>query len=196
MGALRRPDDPLAAHLPNVDVDETSEWSLPGPKRLRQLADCLHDQAQFTAQAMRPLSHAIQGIFCIPQLVADLQTAPHGGQASKANQINRELTGVNTFVWSALEDLADSMGRFNSKDVCHLRDLWLDRSSLSSETREDLRQRPIARGRVPADRNSIYTAPLIGGLTPDLYVPHPGEPPDKRRTHPDLAGRLLQKSQA
>ena len=121
---------------------------------------------------MRPLSHAIQGMFCISQLIAKLQTAVLRGQASRTNQVNRELSGVNTFVWSALEDLADSMGRFNSNAVRHLRGLWLDKSSLPTETREELRQRPITRGRVPADRNSVYTAPLIGGFIPDLYVPH------------------------
>ena len=195
LGAVRCPDDPLTASLPNTVGDEPNEWSLPGPKRLRQLAECLHDQVQFTAQAMRPLSHAIQGMFCIPQLIAELQTAVLRGQASRTNQVNRELSGVNTFVWSALEDLADSMGRFNSNAVRHLRGLWLDKSSLPTETREELCQRPITRGRVPADRNSVYTAPLIGGFIPDLYVPHPREPSEGRRTGPAVSGRTLHKSQ-
>ena len=104
---------------------------------------------------MRPVIHAIQGVFCLPHVAQALQSVSPEGLLQRAGVLSQELTDISTFIWSALEDVSASLGRFHSAAVHQIRDLWLDRASLPDAWKDAMRRRPVVAGQLSADSQTF-----------------------------------------
>lgn len=172
LGAVRRPDDLLVHLARGRGTAKTSTKGVPslqGHKNLTARATDLHEQVQFSAHLMRPITHGISGTFCLKNLSERLATAAQSGNRTSVLESAKDILGVATFIWSALEDASECLGRFNSDAVRKLRELWLDQASLPTEVGEGLKQIPVTRGTIPAERNAEFTAPLVGEELPRMY---------------------------
>ena len=169
LGAVRRPDDMLTHLTKSTKVSAKGVHSLTGHKNLISLASYLQENIQFTAHTMRPLAHAISASFCLKQFSEEIQKAVAKGDAAKILETSQRLLGIGTFIWSALEDTSECLARGNADAVRKLRDLWLEHATLPHEVREGIRQLPVVRGNIPAERNAEFAAPLVGDDINKLY---------------------------
>ena len=73
--------------------------------------------------------HANSGSFCLKQFAQKLLTAAQAGDENKVVDIAKNLMGVGSFIWSAMEDTAECLAMSNADCVPYLRDTWLEQAS-------------------------------------------------------------------
>ena len=170
LGAVRRPDPLLAYLCPKFS--KPSAKGVPvisGHKNLVSYASHLQDHIQSSAHTMRPLSHAVNGLFCYKFAVAEAREAVMKGDGAKVLSLLDQVDGLSAFTWAAMEDTADCLARSNADAVRKLRSLWLDHADLPSEVREGIKQVPVVRGLIPPERNVEYSAPVCGDELQRFY---------------------------
>ena len=169
LGAVRRPD-PLLSYLTSAAKPSSKGvQTLTGHKNLVSYVGHLQDTIQASAHTMRPLSHAISGLFSIQKCALAARDAVGRGDGDTILKLLDQVDGLCCFSWAAAEDVADCLARSNSDMARKLRELWVDQADLPANIRDAIKQVPIERGHIPPEKNVEFSAPICGEQLPKLY---------------------------